>query len=198
MRLSRYVTTVDGIDLPGHSFNAQLYLSTVRSKAGGGKPSDSLEVLNAIRNNDIGRFELISDRTFGDLEWRLYAVRNKIINPRILPNYPFGDLLRNPVPSQYWLLPSDRCEKGEIKIGRDLRDRPGARRSLRRALTSLRGPGPSAILIPLPRASVYNGSTSCSPPPEGEGRGATARFLSAPFGSQASQVEIRNRIWRMD
>ncbi len=33
---------------------------------------------------------------------------------------PLGDLLRNQVPSQYWLLPWDRFEKGEIKTGRDL------------------------------------------------------------------------------
>jgi hypothetical protein len=123
--LSLYVTAIDEIDLLGNSFNAQFYLSTVWSKAGGEKPSDSLEVLNAIHNNDIGRFELISDRTFGDLEWRLHAVRSKIINPWILSNYPFdSQLLRSQVPSQNWLLPSDRFEKREIKIGRDLRDHP--------------------------------------------------------------------------
>ncbi len=93
MRLSLYVTAIDEIDLLGNSFNAQFYLSTVWSKAGGENPSDSLEVLNAIHNNDIGRFELISDRTFGDLEWRLYAVRSKIINPWILSDYPFDSQL---------------------------------------------------------------------------------------------------------
>jgi hypothetical protein len=33
---------------------------------------------------------------------------------------PLGDLLRDQVPSQYWLLPWDRLEKGEIKTGQDL------------------------------------------------------------------------------
>ena len=33
---------------------------------------------------------------------------------------PLGDLLRQQVPKQYWLLPWDRFEKGEIKTGRDL------------------------------------------------------------------------------
>ena len=81
LQIGLYVTAIDEIDLLGNSFNAQFYLSTVWSTAGGDNPSDSLEVLNAIHHGDIGRFELISEQTYGDLQWRLYAVRNKIINP---------------------------------------------------------------------------------------------------------------------
>ena len=93
LQIGLYVTAIDEIDLLGNSFNAQFYLSTVWSTAGGDNPSDSLEVLNAIHHGDIGRFELISEQTYGDLQWRLYAVRNKIINPWILTNYPFDNQL---------------------------------------------------------------------------------------------------------
>jgi hypothetical protein len=93
LQLGVYVTAIDAIDLLGNSFNAQFYLSTVWSQAGGENPSDSLEVLNAIHNNDIGRFELISSRVLGDLEWRLYSVRSKIINPWVLFDYPFDSQL---------------------------------------------------------------------------------------------------------
>ena len=93
LQLSLYVTAIDEIDLLSNSFNAQFYLSTVWPEAGGENPSDRLEVLNAIHNNDIGRFELISHQFLGDLEWRLYAVRSKIINPWILSNYPFDSQL---------------------------------------------------------------------------------------------------------
>ena len=33
---------------------------------------------------------------------------------------PLGDSLRQQVPGQYWLLPWERFERGEIKTGRDL------------------------------------------------------------------------------
>ncbi|MDE0886263.1 MAG: hypothetical protein OSB70_12105 [Myxococcota bacterium] len=93
LRLGLYVTAIDELDLLGNSFNAQFYLSTVWRKSAGPNPSDSLRVLNAIHNNDISQFELISRQSFGDLEWRLYAVRNKIINPWILSDYPFDSQL---------------------------------------------------------------------------------------------------------
>jgi hypothetical protein len=93
LQMGLYVTAIDEIDLLGNSFNAQFYLSTLWSKAGGDNPSGSLEVLNAIHHSDIGRFELISNRMYGELEWRLYAVRSKIINPWILTNYPFDSQL---------------------------------------------------------------------------------------------------------
>ncbi|MDG2333695.1 MAG: hypothetical protein P8Q97_05660 [Myxococcota bacterium] len=93
LQLGLYVTAIDELDLLGNSFNAQFYLSTVWRKSAGENPSDSLRVLNAIHNSDITRFELISQQNFGDLEWRLYAVRNKVINPWILSDYPFDSQL---------------------------------------------------------------------------------------------------------
>ena len=93
LQMSLYVTAIDEIDLLGNSFNAQFYLSTLWHTAGGENPSASLEVLNAIHHSDIGRFDLISEQTYGDLEWRLYAVRSKIINPWTLTNYPFDSQL---------------------------------------------------------------------------------------------------------
>ena len=93
LQMGLYITAIDEIDLLGNSFNAQFYLSTLWHTAGGDNPSDSLEVLNAIHHSDIGRFDLISAQAYGDLEWRLYGVRSKIINPWILTNYPFDSQL---------------------------------------------------------------------------------------------------------
>ena len=93
LQMGLYITAIDEIDLLGNAFNAQFYLSTLWHRAGGDNPSDQLEVLNAIHHSDIGRFDLISAQDYGDLEWRLYSVRSKIINPWILTNYPFDSQL---------------------------------------------------------------------------------------------------------